>query len=89
MLRAVCCVASYCEHGYVQEVRPSSAVCGKRWLICLHRFGSDSISGQSKVKSSVARGIRNALIEQYPCMEGAFLELMPKKGAVVVIKWCT
>jgi len=44
---------------------------------------------QSLVKSSVARGIRAKIAEQYPQLEadGVLDELVPKKANVIVVKW--
>eukprot|EP01094_Clydonella_sp_ATCC50884_P006658 TRINITY_DN15870_c0_g1_i1.p1 TRINITY_DN15870_c0_g1~~TRINITY_DN15870_c0_g1_i1.p1 ORF type:complete len:192 (+),score=56.04 TRINITY_DN15870_c0_g1_i1:32-577(+) len=50
------------------------------------KFTPDSMSGQSRVKASVARAIRSQLVEQYPMMEGVFEELIPKKAPVMVAK---
>lgn len=52
---------------------------------------STDIASQTRVKSSVQRGIRQALIGQIPLLgenDGALLEaIWPKKEALVHVKW--
>jgi PUA domain protein len=45
------------------------------------------ISGQTILKSSVQRGIRAKLIEQYPNIEQHIEEILPKKQNMVLRKW--
>ncbi|KAJ3268698.1 Malignant T-cell-amplified sequence 1, partial [Blyttiomyces sp. JEL0837] len=53
----------------------------------LDRFTArESISGQSQVKSSVQRGIRSKIAEQYPALEPYMEELMPKKAPIFLVK---
>lgn len=40
---------------------------------------AESVSSRSQVKSSVVRGIRAAIIEQYPLIEDVMDEILPKK----------
>ena len=51
---------------------------------------AEGVNSQNLVKSSVQRGIRGKIAEQYPTLEeGGVLELlMPKKDKMVVAKWC-
>ena len=50
-------------------------------------FKKDLTAGsKSKVKSSVARGIRSKVLETYPLLEPHIDELMPKKGQLDIIK---
>ena len=52
------------------------------------RFYPDEfIISKSQVKASAGRGIRKAIIEQYPEFEKYADELFPKKENVVVAKW--
>jgi len=46
----------------------------------------ESISTQSQVKSSVARGIRSAILEQYPCLKDDIDVLLPKKQPTQIAK---
>lgn len=39
------------------------------------------------MKSSVQRGIRNSIVEQYPELEEEIEVLLPKKEPLFVIKW--
>jgi len=48
----------------------------------------DNISGQSQVKSSVQRAIRQSILDQYPDLEEEIEELLPKKAPLLVAK-CT
>ncbi|KAJ3142485.1 hypothetical protein HK100_002928 [Physocladia obscura] len=50
------------------------------------KFGKDSISGQSLVKSSQQRAIRQKIADQYPGLIDVLDELIPKKAPIVVIK---
>jgi malignant T-cell-amplified sequence len=50
-------------------------------------FKKDLTAGsKSKVKSSVARGIRAKVLDTYPGLEPHIEELMPKKGQLDIIK---
>ena len=40
---------------------------------------AEAVSSRSQVKSSVVRGIRAALVEQYPLIEDVIDEILPKK----------
>ncbi|KNC96194.1 translation machinery-associated protein 20 [Spizellomyces punctatus DAOM BR117] len=46
----------------------------------------EDVSGKSKVKSSVQRGIRAAILEQYPSLNPYIEELMPKKEPLILVK---
>jgi len=53
------------------------------------RFSPEEcVSSQSQVKSSVGRGIRQAIVDQYPRIEEVLDDLLPKKDSMVVAK-CT
>ncbi|XP_046853348.1 malignant T-cell-amplified sequence 1-like [Xenia sp. Carnegie-2017] len=47
---------------------------------------NESISGVTQLKSSVQRGIRAKLIQQYPCIKDYIDEICPKKESMVLIK---
>jgi hypothetical protein len=77
---------------YVQEVSFEFQV-GKRYqhvadsLVAFYRFSfSENIAGQTQLKSSVQRGIRTKITDQYPALEPILDELMPKKTPIVLIK---
>lgn len=40
------------------------------------------------MKSSVQRGIRQSILDQYPDLEDEIEELLPKKAPLIVVKWC-
>ena len=42
------------------------------------RFSQDDLGSKSQVKSSVARGIRNKIAAQFPRLEAALDDVMPK-----------
>uniref|UniRef100_U5EN77 Putative translation machinery-associated protein 20 n=1 Tax=Corethrella appendiculata TaxID=1370023 RepID=U5EN77_9DIPT len=46
----------------------------------------ESISGVQQLKSSVQKGIRNKLIEQFPHIEGHIDQILPKKDQFRIIK---
>ncbi|KAJ8096736.1 PUA-like domain-containing protein [Lipomyces tetrasporus] len=53
------------------------------------KFNSkDDIHSRTNVKSSVQRGLKSKLIEQFPKLDHVIDEIIPKKGQLVVIK-CT
>ena len=47
--------------------------------LLLPRFGQGSITTQNNVKSSVYRGIKASIVEQYPPLEDYIDEILPKK----------
>ena len=47
---------------------------------------AENIKTQSKVKSSEQRGIRAAILDQYPALETHIEDLLPKKGDTIVCK---
>eukprot|EP01104_Vermistella_antarctica_P007726 TRINITY_DN1894_c0_g1_i1.p1 TRINITY_DN1894_c0_g1~~TRINITY_DN1894_c0_g1_i1.p1 ORF type:complete len:193 (+),score=32.23 TRINITY_DN1894_c0_g1_i1:82-660(+) len=51
-----------------------------------NKFSPKDITGQAKVKQSVARGIRSKLHEQYPDSEAIIEILVPKKAPLVLGK---
>lgn len=51
------------------------------------RFSKESISGQTKVKASVQRGIMSKLLEQFPAIEPYVEDILPKKVGIVQVKW--
>lgn len=55
-------------------------------LAMFKKFNKNDQSGSSQVKSSVARGIRANLITQFPVLEQAIDDIMPKKQPVVQTK---
>lgn len=57
-------------------------------MFCCFRFDEkESISGVQQLKSSVQKGIRNKLIEQYPHIEGHIDQVLPKKDSFRIVKW--
>ena len=61
-------------------------ICVYEWII--DRFyPNEFVISKSQVKASAGRGIRKAIIEQYPEFEKYADELFPKKENVVVAKW--
>lgn len=47
----------------------------------------ENVSSVNNVKSSVQRGIRSALLEQYPHIENYMDQILPKKDALRAVKW--
>ncbi|VEU23014.1 DEKNAAC104166 [Brettanomyces naardenensis] len=50
------------------------------------KFTREDIHTQTNVKSSVQRALKNKLVEEYPNLETAVDDLVPKKGTVVVYR---
>eukprot|EP01097_Dermamoeba_algensis_P007490 TRINITY_DN4727_c0_g1_i1.p1 TRINITY_DN4727_c0_g1~~TRINITY_DN4727_c0_g1_i1.p1 ORF type:complete len:182 (-),score=40.25 TRINITY_DN4727_c0_g1_i1:67-612(-) len=51
------------------------------------KFSSkESVTGQSQLKTSVARGIRSTLISQFPPLEDYIDEIIPKKSILFIAK---
>lgn len=59
------------------------------FVFSLHvRFqAKESVSGVSQVKSSVQRGIKTKLVEQFPAIDDYIVQIFPKKEPLVVVKW--
>ena len=51
------------------------------------KFVPEDVSGQSQAKSSVARGIRTKILEQYPSLEDYIEDIIPKKAPLHIAKW--
>lgn len=47
----------------------------------------DSVIGIQQLKSSVQKGIRTKIIEQYPTLEEYIDSILPKKDALRIVKW--
>ena len=47
----------------------------------------EHVSGTNNVKSSVQRGIRAKLIDEYPHIEDYLDQILPKKSTLMAIKW--
>eukprot|EP01112_Ceratiomyxa_fruticulosa_P022383 TRINITY_DN8175_c0_g1_i2.p1 TRINITY_DN8175_c0_g1~~TRINITY_DN8175_c0_g1_i2.p1 ORF type:complete len:182 (+),score=21.95 TRINITY_DN8175_c0_g1_i2:48-593(+) len=50
------------------------------------KFTKESVVGSNIVKSSVQRGIRSSILEQYPSLEPIAEEIFPKKDNITVTK---
>ena len=50
------------------------------------KFDDTCVSGTTQLKSSVQKGIRNKLIEQFPNLEESIDEIIPKKDTIKVVK---
>eukprot|EP00123_Amoebidium_parasiticum_P000304 comp10740_c0_seq1/m.5388 comp10740_c0_seq1/g.5388 ORF comp10740_c0_seq1/g.5388 comp10740_c0_seq1/m.5388 type:complete len:183 (-) comp10740_c0_seq1:21-569(-) len=46
----------------------------------------ESVSGITQTKSSVQRGIRQKILEQYPNLEDVIEEILPKKSPLFIVK---
>ncbi|KAK0418214.1 hypothetical protein QR680_013436 [Steinernema hermaphroditum] len=68
------------HHGYVEE---STNIFGMMFKKFDER---DDITGSQQLKSSVQKGIRNKLIEQYPHLDDVMNEILPKKENFKLIK---
>lgn len=60
----------------------------KKIFYYFFRFvAKEEISGTTQIKSSVQRGIRTKVQEQYPNIQPYIDEILPKKESIVLIKW--
>ena len=50
------------------------------------RFDNECVSGVTQLKSSVQKGIRNKILEQYPSIEEHVENILPKKDSLKIIK---
>jgi len=47
----------------------------------------DSVIGIQQLKSSVQKGIRAKILDQYPTLEEYVDMILPKKDALRIVKW--
>ncbi len=47
----------------------------------------ENVSSVNNVKSSVQRGIRSSIVDQYPHIESYIDQILPKKDALRAVKW--
>lgn len=47
----------------------------------------ESVSGVQQLKSSVQKGIRSKLLEQFPYLENYVDAILPKKDTFRIVKW--
>lgn len=57
------------------------------FFVFLRFQAKESVSGVSQVKSSIQRGIKTKLIEQFPPIDDYIAQIFPKKEPLVVVKW--
>ena len=50
------------------------------------KFNESDVSSVAPIKSSQARGIRSRIVQQYPALEAALEELIPKKATLKLAK---
>jgi PUA domain protein len=53
----------------------------------IKRFDESNISGVTQLKSTVQKGIKAKLVEQFPNITNFMDEIMPKKEAIRTVKW--
>lgn len=58
-------------------------------MLCnANRFDEkESVSGVQQLKSSVQKGIRAKLLEQFPFLESYVDAILPKKDTFRIVKW--
>ena len=54
---------------------------------CFRFEEKESVSSVNNVKSSVQRGIRASVLEQYPFIEDYMDQILPKKAELRAVKW--
>ena len=63
---------------------------GNKFLLSFSVFrfqAKEAVSGVSQVKSSIQRGIRTKLVEQFPPIDEYIAQIFPKKEPLFVVKW--
>lgn len=78
----------YRSGGWANYLSPLSALTLKTSFPApfLARFNKEDFSSNGQVKSSVRRGIRCEILEQYPRLESVMGDIFPQKASVEVIK---
>lgn len=56
-------------------------------LNCFRFDEKESVSGTQQLKSSVQKGIRTKLLEQFPHIENYVDVILPKKDAFKIVRW--
>lgn len=55
---------------------------------CLHRFDEkENVSNCIQLKTSVIKGIKNQLLDQFPNIDDWLNQIMPKKDPVKIVRW--
>lgn len=49
--------------------------------------GKDMVSGVNNAKSSVQRGVRASILQDYPEAENFIDQILPKKETLKIVKW--
>ena len=61
---------------------------GNSFRFGLSRFDEkENISGFQQLKTSVQKGIRNKIVEQFPYIENCINDVLPKKDPFRLMKW--
>ena len=63
-------------------------ICACKCRVSVFRFeDKENISGVNNAKSSVQRGVKAAVLEQFPFIEPYMDQVLPKKDALKLVKW--
>lgn len=56
--------------------------------LSLNRFDEkENVSNCIQLKTSVIKGIKNQLVDQFPVIEPWLNQIMPKKDPVKIVRW--
>lgn len=67
---------------------PSWFILSESYFNVIFRFDEkEAVSGVLQLKSSVQKGIRTKLLEQYSYLEGYIDQILPKKDNLRIVKW--
>lgn len=59
-----------------------------KYFCSLGRFDEkENVSNCIQLKTSVIKGIKNQLIDQFPVIEPWLNQIMPKKDPVKIVRW--
>lgn len=56
-------------------------------LSCFRFDDKENVSNCIQLKTSVIKGIKNQLLEQFPDIESWLNHIMPKKDPVKIVRW--
>lgn len=66
----------------------TAGICHSKSQTIICRFDEkENVSGFTQLKSSVQKGLKNKLIDQFPHLENYMSQILPKKEGLRILKW--
>jgi len=56
-------------------------------VVCFRFVDKENVTSVNQLKSSVQRGMKSKIIEQFPQIESIWDEIVPKKTGLKLVKW--